>query len=74
MVLPQWLVNPLQIKIGLMSSSTDPDQHVHLHSDHGLVFAKLMCTIGQPFSCWTRICPAFANSVDQDQLASEETN
>ena len=25
-------------------------------------------------SCWTRICPAFANSVDPDQLASEEAN
>ena len=25
-------------------------------------------------SCWTRIYPAFANSVDQDQLASEEVN
>ena len=25
-------------------------------------------------SCWTRIYPAFANSVDPNQLASEETN
>ena len=25
-------------------------------------------------SCWTRIYPAFANSVDPDQLASEEAN
>ena len=25
-------------------------------------------------SCWTRICPAHANSVDPDQLASEEAN
>ena len=25
-------------------------------------------------SCWTRIYPAFATSVDPDQLASEETN
>ena len=25
-------------------------------------------------SCWTRICPAFSNSVDPDQLASEEAN
>ena len=24
--------------------------------------------------CWTPICPAFANSVDPDQLASEEAN
>ena len=24
----------------------------------------------EPRSCWTRICPAFANSVDPDQLAS----
>ena len=27
-----------------------------------------------PLSCWTRIYPAFANSVDPDQLASEEAN
>ena len=27
-----------------------------------------------PLSCLTRIYPAFANSVDPDQLASEETN
>ena len=25
-------------------------------------------------SCWTQIYPAFANSVDPDQLASEEAN
>ena len=25
----------------------------------------------KPLSCWTRIYPAFANSVDPDQLASE---
>ena len=25
-------------------------------------------------SCWTRIYPAFANSVDLDQLASEDAN
>ena len=25
-------------------------------------------------SCWTRIYPAFANSVDPDQLASSEAN
>ena len=24
--------------------------------------------------CWTHICPAFANSVDPDQLASSEAN
>ena len=27
-----------------------------------------------PLSCWTQIYPAFANSVDPDQLASEEAN
>ena len=26
------------------------------------------------WSCWTRICPAFANSTDSDQLASSEAN
>ena len=25
-------------------------------------------------SCWSRICPAFANSVDPNQLVSEETD
>ena len=28
----------------------------------------------EPLSCWTHICPAFANSVDPDQLASSEAN
>ena len=28
----------------------------------------------QPWSCWTQIYPAFANSVDPDQLASEEAS
>ena len=27
-----------------------------------------------PCPCWTRIYPAFANSVDPDQLASVEAN
>ena len=27
-----------------------------------------------PLSCWTRIYPPFANSVDPDQLASEDVN
>ena len=29
---------------------------------------------GLMLSCWTWIYPAFANSVDPDQLASEEAN
>ena len=28
----------------------------------------------QTLSCWTLIYPAFTNSVDPDQLASEEAN
>ena len=28
----------------------------------------------QPLPCWAQIYPAFANSVDPDQLASEEAN
>ena len=28
----------------------------------------------KPWSCWTCICPAFDNSVDPVQLASEEAN
>ena len=37
-----------------------------------------MCQLGMPvfyyypLSCWTRIYPAFAKSVDADQLASSE--
>ena len=30
--------------------------------------------INQPLSCWTQICPAFTNSEDPDQLASEEAS
>ena len=28
----------------------------------------------KPLSCWTRIYPALENSIDPDQLASEEAN
>ena len=35
---------------------------------------KLKFGNNNPLSCWTRIYPAFANSVDPDQLASEEAN
>ena len=35
---------------------------------------KIRIRIYWPLSCWTRIYPAFANSVDPDQLASEEAN
>ena len=28
----------------------------------------------EPFSCWTRIYTDFANSIDPDELASEEAN
>ena len=31
-------------------------------------------SIHLPLSCWTLIYPAFANSVDSDQLASKEAN
>ena len=30
--------------------------------------------VAYPLACWTWICPAFANKVDPDQLASEEAN
>ena len=29
---------------------------------------------GHAEPCWTRICPAFANSADLDQFASSEAN
>ena len=28
----------------------------------------------EPWACWNRICPAFANSVDPDQLVSSKAN
>ena len=39
-------------------------------------FFKFWDTYGEKLtrSCWTRICPAFASSVDPDQLASAEVN
>ena len=44
--------------------------------DFNLVKFTLNCGLNfsffKPLSCWTRIYPAFANSVDPDQLASEE--
>ena len=33
-----------------------------------------MRIFNKPLFCWTRIYPAFTNSVDPDQLASEEAN
>ena len=35
---------------------------------------NIVCSSCLPLSCWTRIYPAIANSVDPDQLASEEAN
>ena len=32
------------------------------------------CNYLKTLSCWTQIYPVFANSVDPDQLASEEAN
>ena len=41
---------------------------------HPDVCIGVSVNITLPLSCWTRIYPAFANSVDPDQLASEEAN
>ena len=30
--------------------------------------------VSEPMSCWARMYPAFTNSADPDQLASEEAN
>ena len=35
---------------------------------------SLKHVLGLTLSCWTQIYPVFANSVDPDQLASEEAN
>ena len=42
---------------------------------HGLIKAESLDTIEyiNP-SCWTRICPVFANSLEPDHLASSEAN
>ena len=37
-----------------------------------LPFWKRICS--KPLSCWIRVYPAFANSEDPDQFASEEAN
>ena len=50
--------------------------HKRLSPDQGsnLGPTKACPTSSLPLSCWTRIYPAFENSVDPDQLASEEAN
>ena len=50
-----------------------------LHRDPAIkptaVPTHIMCSLhNKPLSCWTRIYTDFANSVDPDQLASEEAN
>ena len=40
-------------------------------STHNMGFVEITFN---PCFCWTQIYPAFANSVDPDQLASEEAN
>ena len=39
-----------------------------------MVPAEVVWAPDKPLSCWARIYPAFAYSVDPDQLASEEAN
>ena len=53
--------------------------HVSKESEAGPICVKSHLTIlrgsnSWPLSCWTQIYPAFVNSVDPDQLASEEAN
>ena len=39
------------------------------------MYASSICALClKPLLFWTRIYPAIANSIDQDQLASEEAN
>ena len=44
----------------------------HWRSQNGIIFTHMENLL--TLVCWTRIYPAFANSVDPDQLASEEAN
>ena len=53
-------------------ASNEYPQYMFLCNDDELVF-DVLSTLFNP-SCWTRKCPAFANSVDPDQLASAEAN
>ena len=52
--------------------------NISLSSNYIHLGIQLICTFKNfniklnPWSYWTRICPAFANSVDPDQLASED--
>ena len=55
-----------------MESSTKVFEQIHCHFNGFL--QGYVIIFFQPLSCWARICPAFANSVDPDQLASEEAN
>ena len=41
---------------------------------HIMCFQEERRKISKPLSCWARTYPAFANSVDPDQLASKEAN
>ena len=41
-------------------------------SESHCVLTFIFCPIFYPWSCWTRLCPAFANSVDPNWLASSE--
>ena len=44
---------------------------VHATSDKKICY---FFYVYQPWFCWAQICLIFANSVDADQLASEEAN
>ena len=64
-----------------MANSADTDQLASSDTDldlHCLQNRVYTGSAGQelklPWSYWTRIYPAFANSVDPDQLASEEAS
>ena len=54
---------PAVVKMNTFLKERLKTMNTHSNTEHTLTL-----------SCWTRIYPAFANSVDPDQLVSEEAN
>ena len=68
------------LKVLYFKSSTHFRKHLNIKKAKMLQspvvqsIVHLICLLMKNLSCWTWIYPAFANSVEPDQLASEEAN
>ena len=58
----------------IQSRSCNQQNPEKLREDIAGTNRKTSASMNWPLSCWTWIYSAFANSVDPDQLASEEAN